>query len=255
MTLSLSLLCACLLAQVGDLQQGAASGALWPLSGAAEHAGVPGGGRRQGPDGAAAGYYGLKLRKPRTPAREGVGGAQRLRPGECNPLASTWMRDLPSRLPGLELRRRPGLMLSQPTVRAPQNLHGDPLRSKTLQAPGSTQTAARPARARSSTSHAPPWPRPLHPHHTQVTPSTSRAPPQPRPPRPRLLQTWAPPPPPHTRPGRPHPYSTWTPRKRMAQRTKHPCAMDRTHLSGCKGRVSVFWELLSTCQQGTTFTP
>ena len=82
-----------------------------------------------------------------------------------------------------------------------RNLHGDPLRSKMLQAPGSTQTAARPARARSSTSRAPPWPRPLHPHHTQVTPSTPRAPPQPRPPRPQLLPT---------RPGRP-PYSTWAP--------------------------------------------
>ena len=146
-------------------------------------------------------YYDLKLRKPRTPAREGVGGAQRRRPGECNRLASTWMRDLPSRVPGLELRRRPGLMLRQPTARAPRNLHGDPLRSKMLQAPGSTQTAARPARARSSMSRAPPWPRPLHPHHTQVTPSTPRAPPQPRPPRPQLLPT---------RPGRP-PYSTWAP--------------------------------------------
>ena len=134
-------------------------------------------------------------------------------------------------------------MLSQPTARAPQNLQVALRRSQMLQTRGSIQTAARPAGARSSMSRALPWPRPPHPHHAPVTPFTPRAAPQPRPPRPGSSRTRRP------------PYSTWAPRKRMAQRTKHPCAIDRTHLSGCEGRVSVFWELLSTCQQGTTFTP
>ena len=97
--LSLSLLCARLPAQLGDPQQGAASGALWPLSGAAEHTGVRRGRRGQGLDGAAVGVLRPAAPKAKDP---GAGGWRR----RAEAAARGWMQDLPSRLPGLELRRR-----------------------------------------------------------------------------------------------------------------------------------------------------
>ena len=173
--LSLSLLCARLLAQLGDPQQGAASGALWPLSGAEEHTGVRGVRRGQGLRGAAAGILRPAAPKAKDP---GAGGWRRrleictstLSGARCWGLQgehSNWGSPGPGQILRVQCSA-----LATPTTPPPRSGHA-------LYARRSAPT----------------------------TPSTPRAPPA----------LGAPP------TGRP-PYSTWAPRKRMAQRTKHPCA-------------------------------
>ena len=100
--LSLSLLCARLPAQLGDPQQGAASGALWPLSGAAEHTGVRRGRRGQGLDGAAVGVLRPAAPKAKDPGaggwrRRAEAAARGVQPPRLYldagpPLAFTWTR-------------------------------------------------------------------------------------------------------------------------------------------------------------------
>lgn len=140
-------------------------GGVWPLSGAAEHAGARGGGRRQGPAAAAAAAVLPSGSRSRQPGggrvEEGRGGAG---PGSATP---------PSRLPGRGRRRRRNW--------ARERGHGSP--AAAAAALVRFPRAAVPARAGCAVSrcagrsaHAPPGPTALPPSPEPDTDSSLRAP-------------------------------------------------------------------------------